>query len=210
MQKMGMVVAGVALLGVAAGFLAAAPVDAQTGGGPVLIVNMKQVQAQGTAFADLNAKLKAEVERKSAEFASQNGALKMQVENEANALRPRLQGKTQQQILADPALKAAVEAQARREQAYGQKAELFSLSAQNTQARATQNLLNALSPVVDEVMNARGGSVVLEASNVLRSKPTVDVTNEIVQKFNQRQPTSPPVVWQPVQVQQQPAAAPKK
>lgn len=210
MRMMGMVIGGAALVAVVGGFFAAAPVDAQQTANPVVVVNMAQIQAQSTAFADLRQKLKTVVEQQSNAFASQNGALKTQIETEARNLRPRLQGKTEQQIMADPVLKQAFEAQARREQDFGQKAELFRLSVQQTQATAERQILTLLDPVVGEVMTQRGATIVLERSSVMKAAPGVDVTNDVVARFNQRQPAAPVVAWTPVQLQQQPAAAPAK
>jgi outer membrane protein len=210
MRIVGVMIGGLALAAVAGGFFMAAPVDAQQTASPVVVVNMAQIQSQSTAFADLRQKLKTVVEQQSNAFSSQNGALKTQIETEARNLRPRLQGKTEQQILADPALKQAYEAQARREQDFGQKAELFRLSVQQTQANAERQILTLLDPVVGEVMTQRGATVVLERSSVMKAVPGVDVTNDVVARFNQRQPAAPVVAWSPVQLQQAPAAPAKK
>lgn len=198
------VVAAAALATVAVGFVGvgAERAVAQQTQSEIVVINMAQVQSQATAFNDMREKLRTVLESQGQQFNTQNQALQQQIQQEAQALRPLLQGKTEQQITGDAALKARVEAQLRREMDLRQKTELFQASAQATAQRAEQELMRALDPIVDQVMTARGATVVVDRAVIAKARPAVDISADVITRFNQSNPRSPNIAWVPVTLQQ--------
>jgi outer membrane protein len=213
--------AAVAALTVGAlGALSVGVAIAQTGQAsvqsPVVVMDLERLRSQSTAWPDMQQKLKTLVDQKANEFRTQNQAAATQLETEGRALAPLLQGLNPQQIAANPALKTRVEQQIRRENDLKQKQQLFEYSVQATQQRADGALMQALDPIIDQIMTQRGAVIVVDRSQIAKARATVDITQDAVTRFNAATPRAPQPVWAPVTVGQppegagQPKAAPKK
>jgi outer membrane protein len=185
----------------------------------VVVIDLDRLRSQATAWADMQQKLKSLVDQKTNEFRTQNQAAATQFETEGRALAPLIQGQTPQQIAANAALKTRVEAQIRRENELRQKQQLFEYSVQATTQRADQQLMQALDPVIDQIMTQRGALIVVDRSQIAKARSSVDITQDAVTRFNSASPRAPQPAWVPVTVGQapdaqakggQPKAAPKK
>ena len=205
-------VALAALAGGALGALGIGAAIAQTAPAPaaqsvIVVMDLERLRSQATAWADMQQKLKTVVDQKTNEFRTQNQAALTQFETEGRALQPLLQGQSAQQVAANPALKTRVEAQIRRENDLRQKQQLFELSVQATSQRADQTLMQALDPIIDQIMTQRGALVVVDRSQIAKARASVDITQEAVTRFNAASPRAPAATWVPVTVGPAPEAA---
>lgn len=173
---------------------------AQSAQSQVVVINLAKVRSDAPAWADMNTKLKTMMEQKSSEFRAQNQAAAQTLQTEGAALRPLLQGKTEAQVNADPALKARVEAQVRRERDLGQKQQLFQYSVQATTERADAQLLELLDPIIGQIMTQRGALIVLDRTQIAKASPSVEITQEATTRFNAANPRAPQPAWVPVTI----------
>lgn len=184
----------------AAGSLSISAAVAQTANSPVLVVNLQKIREESPAWSDMSTKLRTLVEQKTNEFRSQNQAAAQTLQNEGTALRPLLQGKTEAQVNADPALKTRLEAQMRRERDLSQKQQLFEYSVRATTEAADRQLLGLLDPIVDQIMTQRGAVVVMDASQIAKARPAIDITADAQTRFNAANPRAPQPTWVPVTI----------
>jgi Skp family chaperone for outer membrane proteins len=173
---------------------------AQSTQSPVLVLNLQKLRQDAPAWADMNTKLEKLVTQKTNEFRTQNQAAATTVENEARALRPLLQGKTEQQVMADAALKTRFETQVRRERDLAQKQQLFQYSVQATTEAADRQLVSLLDPIVGQIMSQRGAVVVLDQTQIAKANPSVEITQEATTRFNAANPRAPEPRWIPVTI----------
>lgn len=199
-----MTVGGLGALSVGAAIAQTGQAAAQS---PVVVMDLERLRSQSTAWPDMQQKLKTLIDQKANEFRTQNQAAATQLETEGRALAPLLQGQNPQQIAANPALKTRVEQQIRRENDLKQKQQLFEYSVQATQQRADATLMQALDPIIDQIMTQRGAVIVVDRSQIAKARATVDITQDAVTRFNAATPRAPQPVWVPVTVGQAPAAA---
>ena len=174
---------------------------------PVVVMDLERLRSQSTAWPDMQQKLKSLVDQKANEFRTQNQAAATQLETEGRALAPLLQGQTPQQVAANPALKTRVEQQIRRENDLKQKQQIFEYSVQATTQRADAALMQALDPVIDQIMTQRGALVVVDRSQIAKARTSVDITQDAVTRFNAATPRAPQPAWVPVTVGPPPEAA---
>lgn len=190
----------------AVGALGVGAAVAQSGASPsaTLVIDLDRLSAQAPAWADMQNKLNTLIDAKTTELRTQNRAAAESVETETRALQPLVEGKTDAQINADPALKARIQALQSRQQDLALKARIFEASRQGTIQRAQQELYRELDPVLDQIMTARGATVVLQGGAVVKVRPAVDITQEALTRFNAAHPTAPQPTW--VQATAGPAA----
>ena len=182
---------------------------AQTGGASsaVLVVDLDRLSSQAPAWADMQTKLNTLIQAKTTELRTQNRAAAESVETETRALQPLVEGKTDAQINADPALKARIQTLQARQQDLALKARVFEASRQGTIQRAQNELYRELDPVLDQIMTARGASVGLQGGAVVKVRPAIDITQEALTRFNAAHPTAPQPIWAQATVGADPAAA---
>lgn len=211
MRMKSALVAAVALTVGALGALSVGAAIAQTGQAAVqsqvIVMDLERLRSQTTAWPDMQQKLKTLIDQKANEFRTQNQAAATQLETEGRALAPLLQGQNPQQVAANPALKARVEQQIRRENDLKQKQQIFEYSVQATQQRADSTLMQALDPIVDQIMTQRGALIVVDRSQIAKARATVDITQDAVTRFNAATPRAPQPTWVPVTVGPAPDAA---
>ena len=55
---------------------------------------------------------------------------------------------------------------------------------QRSQQYVNAQIVQALQPIMEDVMKARGANIVMERGNVVLAAPSVDVTKDVIQKLN--------------------------
>jgi len=140
----------------------------------VLIVSRKRLlndtahaQALLKAESELTAKLQLKVDAIKAELTAE--------EQELARLRPTLD----REVFA--ARVAAFDRKVRRQRRTAQK---YATALQNAFRAERLKLVEALGPLLEEVREARGASVILNSDQVLASDPVLDVTAEAIARFN--------------------------
>ena len=155
---------------------------AAAGEAVILIVSRKRL-LNDTAHA--RALLKAEIEL-TAELQLQIDAIKAELnaeEQELARLRPTLD----REVFA--ARVAAFDRMVRRQRRAAQK---YAATLQNAFRAERLKLVEALGPLLEEVREVHGASVILNSDQVLASDLALDVTDEVIARFNATVP--PPVV----------------
>ena len=182
---------------------------AQTGAASaaVLVLDLDRLSSQAPAWADMQTKLNTLIQTKTTELRTQNRAAAEAVEAETRALQPLVEGKTDAQINAQPALKARIQALQAKQQDLALKARVFEASRQGTIQRAQGELYRELDPVIDQIMTQRGASVVLLGGAVFKIRPTVDITQDALNRFNAAHPSAPQPTWVQATVATDPATA---
>lgn len=199
-----------AIAAISLGAIGAGAAVAQSTNSPVLVLNLQKLRQDAPAWSDMSTKLKTLVDQKTNEFRTQNQSAATAAQNEGRALQPLLQGKSEQQIMADPGLKTRFENQVRRERDLQQKQQLFQYSVQATTEAADRQLLGLLDPIVGQIMTQRGAMVVLDQTQIAKANPSVEITQEATTRFNAANPRAPDPRWIPVTIAPPDAAgAPK-
>jgi Skp family chaperone for outer membrane proteins len=135
--------------------------------------------------AHARALLKAETEL-TAELQLQIDAIKAELtaeEQELARLRPTLD----REVFATRV--AAFDRNVRRQRRAAQK---HAAALQNAFRAERLKLVEALAPLLEEVREARGASAILNSDQVLASDPALDITDEVIARFNATVP--PPVL----------------
>ncbi|MFN7055517.1 OmpH family outer membrane protein [Hyphomonas sp.] len=110
------------------------------------------------------------------------------VDTLAEALQPKLQGKTPEQISADAAIVAEFNTFQQRRQELAQRQQVVSQEFTLTRQKALADFNTALEPVVLEVMRERGAQIVIEKDMALVVADSVDVSADVISKLDQRTP----------------------
>ncbi len=148
----------------------------------ILMVSRKRLLNDTTHARAL---LKAEIEL-TAELQRRIDAIKAELtaeEQELTRLRPTLD----REVFA--ARVAAFDRNVRRQRRAAQKQ---AAALQNAFRAERLKLVEALDPLLEEVREANGASAILNSDQVLASDPALDVTDEVIARFNATVP--PPVV----------------
>ena len=151
----------------------------------VIIVDQARVMRDSRAGKDVQAKVKAIGETMRNEIKPEGDALEI----EEKSLNAQMTGKTPQAIQADAALRQRFESFRTRAAAYGQKRAGLARDLQATEVTAWNKFNEQLRPVLQEVINERGASIVIDRSQVVFANPSVDVTDVVIQKLDARVPT---------------------
>lgn len=149
---------------------------------PVLVFNSERIIGESTVGRDAQTKLTALRNQMAAEAAPEETAIR----TEQEALRPLVQGQTQEQIAANPTLRPRFEALQRRLGALQQANLIRAQDLEYTQIMTLRELERLIGPVVDEVRQQRNGQVVLDSSSVSRFVGGVDITADVLSRLNQR------------------------
>ncbi|MES1157129.1 MAG: OmpH family outer membrane protein [Alphaproteobacteria bacterium] len=148
----------------------------------VIVLNIEQVIAQSDIGRDLNTKLSAIGQQMQGELQPEGTA----IQTEQQAIQTAAQGKTEAQIRADTALQSRGNALAQRIQAFRERQQNLARDFEYTQQMTLQDFNQQITPIVREVMTARGAGVVLDSQAVQIAEPQFDATNDVVQRLNQR------------------------
>jgi Skp family chaperone for outer membrane proteins len=89
----------------------------------------------------------------------------------------------------DAALQQRITAFETRQRNAQQELERSQQNLRSIQAHVNQQLGTALGPVVTQVMQTRGATIVVDKGATLANSPSVDVTNDVLASLNQRLPS---------------------
>lgn len=184
MQSLRFAGAAVALIGVSTGSAFAAD--------PIVVVDLQRVYAESAAGKNVQAQLKTIGETAQKELDPEAKALQAEKDG---TWTPRVQGKTDQQFSAelekDKALKDKYVSYVQRGNALMQKSEIRRAELQATDQSAVQAVLQASLPDVKAAMAAKGATVVLEKGSAITAADSVDITADVIKRFDARVKTIP-------------------
>lgn len=169
----------------AAGLALAAPAPAMAQRGAaasVIVMDYQRIISTSVAGRDLEARIRQIAEQMQAELQPESTA----VQQEAQALQTATQGRSQDQIQRDSALRTRVQAFETRANALRQQQVARARDLEYTRQQAFNEFNRQLEPIVQEVMEARRAGVVLDRAGVQLVAEGVDATADIISRLDQR------------------------
>jgi len=160
--------------------LAAAPALAQAGA--VMVVDSQTILSQSAAGRDMNQRLQTIANQMQAEIQPEQTWL----QGEEQALGQATQNQTPDQIRANTQLAQRIEAYNRRFDTFRQRQVTLTRDLQFTRQQAIREFNNAITPVVNEVMAARGAQIVVDRGSILHRADSADATQDVLTRLDQR------------------------
>ena len=161
----------------------AAPANAQTN---VLIMNEERIIAESQVGQHIATRMQAI----RAEMDGELQALLTPIQEESDRLNAETASLTPEAIQARPDLMQriqALNAQAQQAEALRQR---LAQELQATQRQAMRPVLEALQAVLQEVVAERGAQILIDRSAVVYADPAIDVSDSVIERLNQRLPTT--------------------
>jgi Skp family chaperone for outer membrane proteins len=169
----------------------------------VIVINVDRLVATSDIGRDLSTKLNQIATEIQGELQPEASAL----EAEQQAIGTLAQGQTQEQLRANASINARVQALNTRAQAFRERQVTASRDMEYTRQLTLNDFNQQITPIVREVMEARGAGVILDAGSIQFVAPAFDATDDVVQRLNQRLRTIN-VTRRQAPPPQQPGAAP--
>jgi Skp family chaperone for outer membrane proteins len=115
--------------------------------------------------------------------------LSQEIKTEQEALKPQTQSLTQEALNANPTLKARVEALAKKQTEYLQKADFLNSKLDEQTNAAMVAFAAAVQPAVDYVAKEVGADIVLPSTSAWYFKNTTDISARVVARLDATTPT---------------------
>ncbi|MGB6229627.1 MAG: OmpH family outer membrane protein [Litorimonas sp.] len=170
-------------LGTAAAMLATASAYAQS---TILVVDTAKVYNDST----VGQHVARQVEAMATSTGSQLNAQATPLEATEKNLKLKTDGKTQQQILADPTLRSEIETFQKSAIKLRQDTAIAQRELQMTEAKARQVVTAKMKTIIDQIARERNADVVLEKQLVIYGEPA-DITNTVLSRLNAEMTTVP-------------------
>ncbi len=173
----------VATMALAAVSLVTTPAIAQTSqSGTVIVIDSERVVAQSQAGRSMSTQLQAIATQMQGEIQPEQTA----VQAEQQRLQTATRNQTPQQIQANTQLSQQIEAFNRRVETLRTRQMTLARDLEHTRGQALQTFNTQITPVLNELLTARGAAVVLDASVASRFTPNVDATADLIARLDQR------------------------
>jgi Skp family chaperone for outer membrane proteins len=108
------------------------------------------------------------------------------IQTEEQGIQTAAHGMSGAQVAANPALTARINALQQREQTFQGRLETSQRDFQYTQQATIQSFTTQITPIVREVMEGRGAAVAVSSQAIIAASPSVDATDDVVARLNQR------------------------
>lgn len=169
-------------------------------GTQVVVIDQSRIMRDSTGGKDIISKVTAMEQSMQAELQPTQQSLA----TEGQALEAKTANMTMEAVANDPALKAEVEAFAKKAQDFNRNRQIAAAELQATERKAWSDFFTAMQPVLQEVVTEKGADVMLDRAEVIYVGDAVDATSLVITKMNAKLP-SVNVVRQkmPTQPQQQ-------
>jgi Skp family chaperone for outer membrane proteins len=172
---------------VAAAFTSVAPeahAQRNRGGGQaatVIVIDYQRIIESSNVGRDMTTKLNQIGQQMAAEIAPEGQA----IQTEQQSLAQAAQGMTPEQVRRNTSLNSRIEAFEQRVGQFRARQQALSRDMEYTRQVTINNFNTQITPVVRQVMEARGAGVVMDASGVNLMQPTANATDDVVQRLNQ-------------------------
>lgn len=160
--------------------LAAAPAFAQNAN--VIVVDSGQILGQSAAGRDMTQRLEAIAQQMQGELQPEQTAL----QQEQQALAQATRGQSDEQVRANTQLAQRIEQFNRRAETFRQRQVQMARDLEYTQGQALVEFNRQITPIINEIMAARGATVVLDRRAILHRADAVDVTAEVLARLDER------------------------
>ena len=162
---------------------AASPAVAQ--GTKILVVDQGRVLTESRAGQDMRNK----IENIEGQMQRELQPTAQSLEQLGATIEAKTANTTPEAMRADTQLQQQARDYQTRLRSLSQESDRRSAELAMTQQKAGVAFREALKPVLDEVMSEQGAQIMLSASDVMIALPTVDVTDQVIQKLNARTPS---------------------
>lgn len=186
---------GTALAVLAASIPAAAPAQ-RINAAVIAVVDTQRILRECTACVAANQQLQSQI------TALQQRAqqLSQPLQTERQSLETAVQALQGKQP--DAALQQRIQAFQTRENSAQQELQTQQQTVERNRQYVTQQIGAQLDPILTEVMTARGANVVLDKNATMAAAASLEVTNDVLTRLNQRLPSVNTVAPAPTQQQQ--------
>ncbi len=170
----------------------AVPAFSQAGGGgaSVAVINSQVLIGRSEVGVDVANKLAGIARQMQTEVQPDQQRLRGQEQAFEQALRAaQQQGKSLQQVRADPAMRQQAEAIDQASNALNAKVNALAEDLSFSREKAYSDLLATVDPILDEVMRQKGITLVLQSTAVAKGRAEVDITQDVLTLLNQRAKT---------------------
>jgi Skp family chaperone for outer membrane proteins len=174
----------IAIAIVIAPVVAVAPA-ASAQGTVVVVIDQGKILADSKAGKDMLTKLKNIETQINSELKGPADALSA----ERKTLATKVEGKTEQAVLADAALVTQIEGFQKKANDLAAKRQVLSQEFAATEQKAFVDFNKALEPVLLEVIKEKNAQVVLYKNQVVFSADNVDATAAVIAKLDQKTPS---------------------
>jgi Skp family chaperone for outer membrane proteins len=164
----------------------------------VIVIDYARIIESSNVGRDMTTKLNQIAQQMAAEIAPEGQA----IQAEQQSLATAAQGMTPDQVRRNASLNARVEAFEQRFQTFRVRQQALQRDMEYTRQFTINNFNTQITPIVRQVMEARGAGVVMDASGVNLMQPTANATDDVVQRLNQS--------IQTIEVTRQSAPAPQQ
>ena len=151
----------------------------------VVVIDQGKILADSKAGKDMLTKLKNIETQINSELKGPADALSA----ERKTLATKVEGKTEQAVLADAALVTQIEGFQKKANELAAKRQVLSQEFAATEQKAFVDFNKALEPVLLEVIKEKNAQVVLYKNQVVFSADNVDATAAVITKLDQKTPS---------------------
>lgn len=162
--------------------LAAAPSALAQRAVSVIVINVERVVASSDAGRDMTTRLAQIQQQMQGELQPEGAA----IAQEEQSIQQAAAGQTGEQLRANSSLAARAQALQQRAEQFRARQVTAARDFEYTRQLAFQEFNRLATPVVQEVIEAAGAGVALDASAVQLALPGADATDQVVQRLNQR------------------------
>lgn len=158
---------------------------AEAQGTKIVVINQGQIYRDSRSGKDIETKV-GNIER------SMQAELKPMADSlnaASQALQPRLQNKTMQQVQADAALVAELQKFETDLAAHQRNQQIKAAELQATIRKARADWAKALEPVLQEVMTEQAADIMVARTELVYAAPSTDVTATVISKLDARTPS---------------------
>ena len=181
-----------------AAFAAAVPVAASAqrlNQAVVAVVDTNRIFAECTACRAAQTQLQTQLQQ-AQQLAQQ---LRQPLATEGQAIQTAINARTDKRP--DAALQTRINALETRQNQANQQLAQRENTLRSTQAHVNQQIGTRLSPIINQIMQQRGATIVIDRAAALAVSPNLDITNDVLAALNQQLPR---VIVTPLPQQQQP------
>jgi outer membrane protein len=150
----------------------------------VMVIDEGQILANSKAGKDMFTKLKNIENQINLELKAPREA----IQADRAALAAKVDGKTQEAILADAALVAQLEAFQKKAAEFAAQRQTVTQEYAATEQKAFGDFNKALEPVLLEVVKEKGAQLVVSKGEVVFSADAIDASSAIIAKLDQKTP----------------------
>lgn len=150
--------------------------------GAAIVVDTGRLIQTSDVGRDMTSKLQAIYQQMQGEVQPEATAIGA----EEQAIQTAAHGLTGAQVAANPTLTARINALQQREQTFQNRLDTLRADFSFTQQVTIQSFTTQITPIVREVMEGRGAAVAVSAQAVIAASPTVDATDDVIARLNQR------------------------